>query len=608
MSHSENKKYNNQISPLLNNSSNERQNELNNKNNNNLLITFDASPNLFKNSNSYLKTNLDNIKNVPILSGDNFTDVFNIYYNYEKKNKIHSNDNNIESNKINQIKIKIDNTNEIMNYKEINYEKNEYQNNKYNNLNGSRQIEILESSSGNQNNKYIISNHEENDKHKETLNIQNNFQEDNSMNNKNIDNTINTFGDDDDKDKNITLNNMIIDRNFTKNASIDIDTISENRSNSPEANLNNYNIKEIKKNNVNTNINENFPIPFNKQNSYRQFSPLHLPSNDSKKEIINSNNIKFKDYYSSPDSNVISPILNIISNSDSNEVKNKFNIANFFNNNDENNISSSGPLKDILSLIQENENEYSKRVGSPKNISSGKNFLIQKNKNKFIINKWKKFANYLKKKNLDLTDDINTEKNYIINSLLKKFKNDDKNNENNYNGGHDNSGEQTETKIMAYTIVKELSNSNDNINEDNKMNNINKNQFYERQENNKNWNYNIKEIFHGNENEPNYEGTNINYINRLDFRKILDENKFTNFIEEIDKYEKKELEKMHKEDELNNKNKKEIMYTIAEDDDESKYDQDSMKESRKKSNLSINKIIKNDERIKIKNSSKNRNK
>ena len=383
MSQSDNKILDNQISSIFNSYNNEGVNGFNNENNNNHFFTFDASPNLFKKSNSYLKTNLDNIKNVPILSGDNFTDVFNVYYNYEQKNKIHSNDNNIESNKINQIIIKIDNTNEIMNNKELNYEKNEYQNNKYNNLNGSRKIEILESNSGNQNNKYIISNHEENDKHKETLNIQNNFQEDNSMNNKNIDNTINTFGDDDDKDKNITLNNMIIERNFIKNASIDIDTISENRSNSPEANLNNYNLKEIKKNNVNLNVNDNVPIPFKKQNSYSQFSPLHLPSNDSKKEIINTNIINFKDYYSSPDSNVISPILNIYTNSDSNEVKNKINIANYFNNNDENNISSFGNFKDVLPLIQEKENEYLKRVGSPKNIMSGKNFLIQKNKNKF---------------------------------------------------------------------------------------------------------------------------------------------------------------------------------------------------------------------------------
>ena len=544
MSHSENKKFDYQIPSLFSSYSNERQNELNNKNNNNLLYTFDASPNIFKNNKSYLKTNLDNIKNVPILSGNNFTDVFNDLNNYDKKNKIQSNNNNIESNKIIQLKIKMDNANEIMNNKELNYKKNGNQNNKYNNLNGSSQIEILENVSGNQNNKYIISNHEENDKRIEVLNIQNNLQEDNSMNNNN---TINTFGDDDDKDKNFNynnINNMILEKNFNKNASIDIDTISENRSNSPEANLNSFNIKEIKNINANTNINDNFHIPFKKQNSYNQFSPMHLPSNDSKKEIINSNNINFKDNYSSSDSNVISPILRVFSNSDSNEIKNKTNISNNFINNYENNVSSFGNFKDIFPLIQEKENEYLKKFGSPKNIDLGKNLKIEKNKNKYIINKWKKFSNYLKSKNLDLTDDINTEKNYIINSLLKKLKNDDKNNDNNYNALYDNSVEQSETKIVAYTQVKELSNSKDNINEDNNINNINNNQLYGGQENNKNWNYNIKEIEHGNENEPNYEGTNINYINRLDFRKILDENKLTNLIKEISKLEEKELEKI----------------------------------------------------------------
>ena len=615
MSHSDNKILDNQISSIFNSYNNEGVNDINNKNNNNHFFTFDASPNLFKKSNSYLKTNLDSIKNVPILSEDNFVNVLNEYNNYEKKDKTKLYDNNIENNNIIQLKIKIGNVNGIMNNKEVNKEINDYHNNKYDNLNGSKQIEIFENCSGNQNNKYIKSNHKENQKHIE-LNIQNNIQEDNnSMNNnsKIVDNTINTFGDDDDKDKNFNnnyINNILIDKYYNKNSSIvDIDTISENRSNSPEANLNNYNTKEIKNINFNTNTNDN--IPFKNQNSYNQFSPFHLPSNDSKKEIINSNsnNFNFKDNYSSPDSNVISPIIKIFSNSDSNEVKNKINITNIFNNNYENNISSFGknPFKDIMPLIQKKENEYLEKFGSPKNFGGGKNFKIQKNNNN-IISKWKKFANYLKKKNLDLSNDINIEKNYIINSLIKTFKNDDKNNDNNnYNGGNDNSIEPSETKIVAYTQVKELSNSNDNINEDYNINNNNNNnnQLYDRQESNKNLNYNIKEICHGNENEPNYEATDLNYINKLDFRKILDENKFTNLIEEIKEYEEKELEKMRKEDELNNKNKKEIMYTIAEDDDESKYDQDSIKDSRKNINFSKSKIFKNEEGIKIKNSSKN---
>ena len=609
MSHSENKKFDSRIPSIFNSYNNEGVNNINNKNNNNHFFAFDASPNLFKKNNSYLKTNLDSIKNVPILSVDNFMDVLNECNNYEKKNNTKLNDNNIENNKIIQYKIKIGNGNEILNNKEVNKEMNEYDKSKYDNLNDSKQIEILENCCGNQNNKYIKSNHKENDKYIEELNIPKNFPEDNSNN------TINTFGDDDEKDKNFNnnyINNILIDK-YNKNASIvDIDTISENRSNSPEANLNYYNNKEIKNINIKTNTNDIFPIPFNKKNSYSQFSPFHLPSNDSKKEIINSNsnNFNFKDNYSSPDSNVISPIIKVFSNSDSNEVKSKINIPNILNNNYENNISSFGKnsIKSILPFIQEKEKEYLEKFGSPKNIGGGKNFKIQKSKNNnnIIINKWKKFANYLKKKNLDLTNDINIEKNYIINSLIKTFKKDDKSNDNNYNGGNDNSIEPSETKIVAYTQVKELSNSNDNINEDNNIdNNNNNNQLYDRQESNKNWNYNIKEIFHGNDNEPNYEATNLNYINRLNFRKILNENKFNNLIKDIYEFEKKELEKMHKEDELNNKNKKEIMYTIAEDDDESKYDQDSLKESRKNSNFSKSKIIKNDEGIKIRNSSKN---
>ena len=365
-------------------------------------------------------------------------------------------------------------------------------------------------------------------------------------------NAINTFEDNDDKNKNYNnnfINNMFLDKNSNKNASIvDIDTISENRSNSPKSNLKNYNIKGIKSNNINNNINDNLSIPPKEQNSYRH-SPFQLPLKDSKKEILNSNSNKFnfKENYSSSDPNVISPIIKINLNSDSNEVKNKINITNDFNNNYEKNISSFGKnsLNDILPLIQKKEKEYLEKFDSPENIRVGKNFKFQNNKNN-NINKWKKFANYLKRKNLDLTNNINIDKIYIINSLLKKFKNNDKTNDN-----YDNYVEKSESKIIDLTKVEDIFISDiNNIDKDNIINYINNN--LPRQESNKNLNYNLKDIFHGNENEPNYQGTNINYINRLDFSKILDKNKFTNLIEEMKKYENIKLRKVKKEDELIN--------------------------------------------------------
>ena len=176
--------------------------------------------------------------------------------------------------------------------------------------------------------------------------------------------------------------------------------------------------------------------------------------------------------------------------------------------------------------------------------------------------------------------------NDIINLLLKKLKNEeifdninDNNNDNNNFYPSDLS-----TKIVTTTEVKPLSNSNDYILQDD-------NNIYNNEIKNNNC-HNIKEIPQENENEYNYEPTDLSFVYGIDFRKILDENKFKQFIEQIIKHEKIILSKIENEDkersdeyDKNNKNKKEKMEVIIEDDDESKYDQDSLKVSRKSSNL-----------------------
>ena len=509
---------------------------------NNLLFSTNNTDNLLNNTNilnNYKQTNVHFVQNEPLLKPDNFNDIFNQFNNLEINNNniinINSNKNNNKEIKTITLKLKNNISNNISNY---NF-------NDSNDINSSKfeQIKLLEDSTE-MNNKFMVPSND--DKQIEIINIQSNFPQENSMNyinnSKYKDDTIRTIPDEENENinnnyniNNQNINEINIENKMNKNNKIlDIETISENNIYSPE----NYNINKNPNEidiTFNKNKNQNNFLPPLITNQNIESSPFQISSFDSKKEKINSININpIKDNFLSPNTHEISPILKIITQN-SNEMQNQTNFHNIENNPS---ILRKNFFEKITPLIQQKDQEYIEKLGKAPSMPNIKNFQIKINK---IDNK----------NNIDAVS------------------------------------VEHSTKIVANTIIKEISNSNDIIDE----NNIDNNEI----EKNINLN-NVKEIPQDTDNEYNYEPTNLSFILSLNINNILNENKFNQVIGQINEHEKCEMEKMGKEENeiINNEllNKNRIMYTINEVDEEDSF---------KNSNISKNKTLKIDEKNKNKN-------
>ena len=564
------------------------------KTNKNFIFTKGGSELIQKNNNNkYEITNISFVQNEPILNSDNFHDILNEFKNFEKNNTNNLLNSNGNKNKIITLKINLKDRKRL----KKNIFDSDSQDTKEINSIKTEQFDLIKEL--NKINK-INSNK---DKKIETIDIQMNSPDENSFNsNSNLINniTLKTLGNEEDDNLYYNfqnMNNNYLDNNLNKNTLLDIDNMSENNSNDQEININN---------NSNDNINnENF-FTFNKnmqnQNDFQMpivskqniiSSPYQLSSFNSQKEIIFSNNINNENFLS-PINTEISPILKMLNNKDGINIKNNINNINInINNNGENFpfYSKNSNFEQIIPpFIKKKEQEYNEKYENTLNINNIKNIPI--NLSKKPQENWKKMTEFLKQKYLNNIKDqnnINNKKNDIINLLLQQLKNNNKlNDSNNFN--------QPALQITTTVEVKELFNSEDNITDDD--NNINSNNSNINKNINNYRNNNIKIIEQNKEIEYNYEPTNLSFINNVDFGKILDKNKYKQIIKQINEHE--EIEKIKiKKNEENINNNKGTMYIIDEEEDEYKYDQDSVKASRKNSGLSRSKIYKIGDKNKI---------
>ena len=539
------------------------------KENNNFISSF-PSPNsdLINNQNNYIQTNTSLIRKEPILIQNNFHDIINKFKIFEVNNNIPSFNQN-KNNKIITLKKNIKNPE--TNICDFNSNENQYS---FKNSNKLEQNELITNSNENNKKNSNISNKE---KKIEIINIQNLNPEEKSFNNSNcnsnlINNTIKIIDDEGEED-NIMMNYPITNNNFLNNKSnknnmLDIDAFSESNSNCQDININ-KNLNEFKNIEIFNTFNKNnqtqddFP-PSSAPSKKIEYFPEQISPLITKNEIIFSDNSKNNNL-----SNDISPLIKILNN------KNDFNqnscINDYYRNNS---ILNKNSFNQLTSLINHKEQEYLEKNGNPEDINPIKNYLIELNKkdnnNKDPLNSQPKMIKNLNERNISNDNNINNQS-----------QNDDIYEKNNINS------DEFPTQIKTSTEIKILSNSNDDIIEDNN-NNINNEQF--------NCLNSIKEI----PQEKEFEITNLSFISSLNFQKILDKVKFKELLENLNKNEKIYLQEIgenkienkeqFKENVLKNqkyKNKKKIMETIDEDENESKYDQDSFKISRKNSRKRI---------------------
>ena len=211
------------------------------KNNKNFALALNDSKkksNNKKSLNNYEMTNLHFIQNEPILEPDNFREIFNQFRNYERKNNINSS--NHKNNKgIRVITVGLNNKNskDLLYKNSFNYNENSGSDD----INSSKieQIRILEDSAD-QNNRSSIPSNE--NRQIGIINLPSLYQPENSMNYNNnskiIDDTIKLLGDDDNENiygnnNNQYMNDLCLENKIKSNASIDIETLSENRPYSP---------------------------------------------------------------------------------------------------------------------------------------------------------------------------------------------------------------------------------------------------------------------------------------------------------------------------------------------------------------------------------------
>ena len=521
------------------------------KKNNNFISSFPGeNSGLINTQNNYIQTNTSLIQKEPILIKNNFHDIINKFKMFEVNNNIPPFNQN-KNNKIITLKKNIKSPETNIN--DFNSNENQYS---YNNSNKLEQNELITNNNENNKKSSTISNKE---KKIEIINIQNLNPEEKSFNNSNsnlINNTIKIIDDDGEED-NILINYQITNNNLfnnkqNKNNMLDIDAFSESNSNCQDININ-KNLNEFKNNEIfNT---------FNKNNQTQDdFPPSSAPSKK----------IEYFPEQISPfiKQNEISSLLKILNKNDLNQ--NSF-INDYYRNNS---ILNKNSFNQLSSLINHKEQEYLEKNGNPEHINPIKNYLIELNKtdnnNKDPLNSQPKMIKILNERNISNDNNINNQS-----------QNDDIYEKNNFNS------DEFPTQIKTSTEIKILSNSNDDIIEDNN-NNINNEQF--------NCLNNIKEI----NQEKEYEITNLSFISSLNFGKILDKVKFKELLEKLNKNEKIYLQEIgenkieskeqFKENIPKNqkyKNKKKIMETIDEDENESKYDQDSFKISRKNSRKRI---------------------
>ncbi len=467
---------------------------------------------------NYEPTKIQFIQNEPLLKPDNFHEIFSQFNNYEINNNINLNNNNNNKIKVIKIKLNINNSKNILNKNSFNFnensDSNDYNSSKFD------QIRLLEDS-GELNNRSNIPSNE--NKQIEIINIHSNFPHEISMNynnSKNIDDTIKTFEEENENvnsnsnnfninNNNQNLNEINLENNkFKNNTFFDIDSISDNKQYSPDGYM------KANRNSNEMNNNENF-FTFNKnKNQNQESSPYQIPSSfNTQKEIINSNININKDNFLSPMTPGISPLFknssfNNNSNNNNNnmiQIQNQTNFQNIGNNS----IFEKNPFTDLTPFIQQKEQEFFEIYGKSPQIHNTKNYQMKIINNNINIDtnidpvkNWRKMAEFLRQRN-----SMNNNRDYIINSIIKKFKNEDIFNNNIFqskglNEELKNSVEQS-TKIITNTIVKEiLPNSTDNIID----HNIDSSEI---DNNNYNWN-NVKEL--PQEIEYNYEPTNLSFI------------------------------------------------------------------------------------------------
>ena len=545
-----------------NNQDKDNQNGRIKKNHNFIFSSTIHDSNIINSQNEYIETNTRFIQKEPIINQDSFYDILNKFKDLEINNNT-----SLNHNKNNKITLKPKKQNSSKNIFGFNSNGDQYINDN-SNSNKEEQIEILKNRYNN------------NDKKIEIINIQNNNPKENSFNNNSgnfiNNNTINTLGNDEEENNivwhNQNMNNIFLNQN--KNNTLDIDVFSENNSNCQDIKISN----EIQNNDMFITFHKNN----NNQNNFLASSEISEKINYSAEKIspFNKREITFidnsniiKENFLSPINNEISPIIKSLNRNDLNEKN---------NNNKNKSILNKNSFNQLISLITQKEKEYIDKNGTPEHINPIKNFPIKLTNNEYENNK---------------------------EPLKHCYKNDtffkDKKNINNENIIINNSDELS-TKIRIIAEVKPLPVSSDEFFEDD--NNINQEQL------NIICSNNIKEI----PQEKEYQITNISSISNLNFRKIIGQLKFNQLIEQI-----KEKEIIAEEDlgieenewnEYNHKNirnseknyqkeikenKKKIIDTIKEDENESKYDQDSLKNSRKNSKK---KLIKIEDKNKRKNS------